>query len=430
MKKINIGLVGFGTVGTGLVKILQRNGGLIQARTGVKLRLAKIADIDLKTSRGVKVRAGILTSDFRKLIADPEIDVIVELIGGCRVAKTVVLESLRQRKAVVTANKALLAEHGLEIFSAAKRYHTDIYYEASVAGGIPVIKLFKEGLVANQIQTMQGIVNGTANYILTKMSKERMSFKEALRNAKDGGFAEANPKLDVEGIDSAHKLVILSSLATGIWIDLPKVYTEGITQITHQDIVYADELGYVIKLLAITKEHRHGIEVRVHPTLVSRQYQLAWVNGVYNAVYIVGDNLGKALYSGRGAGQLPTASAVVADIVDVARNLAAGVSQRVPVMHFTKQAKRILPIAEVVSQYYLRFSAMDRPGVLAKISGILGRNSISIAAVIQKGRDTRNAVPIVMMTHKAVEKNVNTALAEIDKLREIRQRTMRIRVED
>jgi len=331
---------------------------------------------------------------------------------------------------VVTANKALLAECGQEIFAAAKRYNTDIYYEASVAGGIPVIKLFKEGLVANQIQNMQGIVNGTANFILTKMSKEGVSFKEALRSAQEGGFAEANPKLDIEGIDAAHKLVILSSLATGTWVDLPKVYTEGITHITHQDIVYADELGFVIKLLAISKEHRHGIEVRVHPTLISKQYQLASVNGVYNAIYIEGDSLGKALYSGRGAGQLPTASAVVADIVDVARNLSSGVSHRVPVMHFTRQAKRILPMAEVVSQYYLRFSVMDRPGVLAKISGILGRNSISIAAVIQKGRDKRNAVPLVMMTHKAVEKNVRAALAEIDKMREVRQKTMRIRVED
>lgn len=430
MKTINVGLIGFGTVGTGVAKILLREKALIRERTGIKVNLARIADIDLKRPRNVKVPSSILTKDARKIINDPEIDIVVELVGGCRFAKNVVTEALTNGKAVVTANKALLAEHGKEIFATAEKYQSDLYYEASVAGGIPVVKLLREGLVANKIQKMLGIVNGTANYILTKMSKEGMSFKEALGLAKQEGFAEANPKLDVDGIDSAHKLVLLSSLATGTWVELGKVYTEGITHITHQDILNAEELGYVVKLLAIAKESNSRIEARVHPTLVSKKYQLAYVNGVYNAVFIEGNNIGKGMYSGRGAGQLPTASAVVSDIVDVSRNICYGAAQRISAIRFSNKSKRVVSMDDVFCQYYLRFTALDKPGVLARISGILGKNKIGIAAVIQKRRDERNAVPVVMMTHKAKEKNVNRALVVIDKLSEIKHKTMRIRVED
>lgn len=430
MKTINIGLVGFGTVGTGVVKILRRNKALIQKRTGLRLNLKRIADIDLRKARGVKVARGILTKDAGSIVSDPNIDIVVELIGGCTAAKDIIIQSLMQGKAVVTANKALLAENGKEIFGVAERYGGDIYYEASVASSIPIIKLLREGLVANRISSMLGIVNGTANYILTKMSTEGRSFKEALREAKAEGYAEAKPKLDIEGMDSAHKLAILASLAMGRWTDLKKIYTEGITRITHADIMYADEFGYVIKLLAIAKEKRGEIEVRVHPTLLSKQHQLSSVGGIYNAIYVTGDNMGNALFYGQGAGQLPAASAVVADIVDVARNLSYGIRHRVPAIGYTKEVKRLRPMEKVVTQNYLRFTVVDRPGVLAKISGILGRHKISIASVIQVGRHRVSAVPVVMMTHKAVEKDVRKALAETDRLPEARARTVRIRVEE
>lgn len=430
MKTINIGIIGFGTVGSGVVKILKKNRELIRERTGLRINLKKIADVDLSKRPGITVKRSLLTRDYRKIISDPNIDIIVELIGGCRVAKDVVIRSLKNGKAVVTANKALLAEHGKEVFFQAERYGGDIYYEASVAGSTPIIKLLREGLVANKINSMLGIVNGTSNYILTKMSREGKNFKEALCEAKTEGYAEANPRLDIEGIDSAHKLAILSSLAMGKWIDANKVYTEGITRITHEDILYAARFGYVIKLLAITKEKKGEIEVRVHPTLLSRKHQLSLVGGVYNAIFVKGDNVGNALYYGKGAGQLPAASAVVADIVDVARNLSHGIKHRVPAIRYSKQKKRIKPMEQIVCKNYLRFNVLDRPGVLAKIAGILGRHKISIESVLQVGRHRVSSVPVVIMTHKALEKNVRKALAETDRLPQVRAATVRVRVEE
>lgn len=429
MKTINVGLIGFGTIGSGVVKILQKNSGLVRERTGIKLNLVKIADIDIETSRGVKVSKSMLTKDVWKVVNDPSIDIIVELVGGCRIAKKIVKEALKKGKAVVTANKALLAEYGQELFDIAKQYGGSIYYEASVAGGIPIIKTFREGLVANRIKKLLGIVNGTANYILTKMSLENVGFKEALNDAKEKGYAEANPKLDIDGIDSAHKLAILGSLVTGTWINLKQIYTEGISHITYQDISYADELGYVVKLLGIVKENHGEVEARVHPALLSKKYQLSSVNGVYNAIYLEGDNVGKFQLFGRGAGQLPTASAVVADLVDAGRDIINGVKRDIIIGH-SKRSKKVKPMEKVYTKYYLRITALDKPGVLAKIAGIFGEYSIGIAQVIQKRYDRGNAVPIVIMTHSAVENNLNEALAAIDKTSVVKGKTVRIRVED
>lgn len=420
MRTINIGIIGLGTVGSGVVSILRKNRAI-----GVPIRIAGIAEIDKKKWQGMD--SSILTTDVNKVIDNS--DIVVELIGGCRTAKDIVIGALKKGKAVVTANKALLAEFGREIFSTAERYGCDIYYEASVAGGIPIIKILREGLVANRISSILGIVNGTSNYILTKMQEEGADFKKALAEAQKEGYAEQDPSLDVEGIDSAHKLVILSSLAMKRWINLKDVYIEGITHITHSDILYADELGYAIKLLAICKDQKGKIEVRVHPTLLPKQHQLSGVNGVYNAIFITGDNVGSQLFYGRGAGKFPAASAVVADIVDVARNLYFGTRHRVPIIRYSTQTKSIRPMEDVVSECYLRFTVVDRPGVLAKISGILGRHKISIASVIQKARHRVYAVPVVMMTHKAVERDIRKALSQIDRLPEVRAKTVMIRVE-
>lgn len=393
------------------------------------INISGIVEIDPKKRRAAGLDRSIFTT-YRKIVGNPDIDIVVELIGGCKIAKKIVMNALKNGKAVVTANKALLAEYGKEIFSTAEKYGGDIYYEASVAGGIPIIKIIREGLVANRITSILGIVNGTSNYILTKMQEEGADFRKVLKEAQEEGYAERDPTLDVEGIDSAHKLVILSSLAMGRWIDFKNVYTEGITSITHSDILCADEFGYVIKLLAICKEERGEIEVRVHPALLPRHHQLSGVRGIYNAIFISGDKVGDQLFYGKGAGKYPAASAVVADIVDVARNLNFGIKHRVPAIRYSRQVKRIRPMEEVVNQCYIRFTTVDRPGVLAKISGILGRNRISIASVIQKGRHKVSAVQIVMMTHRAVEKDIRRAIKVIDRLPEVRAKTVMIRVEE
>lgn len=424
MRKINVGIVGLGTVGSGVVEILQKNKSI-----GVPINIAGVAEIDPKKRQSAGLDRSIYVTD-RKIVDNPDIDIVVELIGGCKEARNIVIDALKNGKAVVTANKALLAEYGKEIFSTAERYGGDIYYEASVAGGIPIIKILREGLVANRINSILGIINGTSNYILTKMQEEGADFRKVLREAQDEGYAEKDPTLDVEGIDSAHKIVILSGLAMGRWVDLKNVYTEGITNITHSDILYADEFGYVIKLLAICKEERGEIEVRVHPTLLPKQHQLSGARGIYNAIFITGDRIGSQLFYGKGAGKYPASSAVVADIVDVARNINFGIKHRIPAMRYSRQIKRIRPMEEVVNQCYIRFTTVDRPGVLAKISGILGRNRISIASVIQKSRHKVSAVPIVMMTHRAVEKDIRRAIKEIDRLPEVRAKTVMIRVEE
>ena len=433
MKQIRIGLLGFGTVGSGMVKILLENREVIESRLGASLALKWIADIDLETDRGVAVDASLLTRDGKTVIDDPEVDIVVELIGGYEVAKSFILQAIENGKHVVTANKALLAVHGDEIFSAALRKGVEVGFEASVGGGIPLIRSMKEGLVANRIGSLFGILNGTANYILTKMTEEGSPFSEVLKEAQALGYAEADPTFDIEGIDTAHKLTILLGIAYGVPINFGVVYTEGISKVTPLDIRFMKEFGYRIKLLAISKDDGEAIEARVHPTLIPDDSMLANVNEAYNALYIKGDAVGSVMLYGPGAGMMPTGSAVVSDLVDVARNILKGAVGRVPSLGYQAadvKARRIKAIEELQSEYYFRFSAEDRPGVLSKISGILGKHRISIKSVHQKGRDLLGAVPIVMITHEAREAAVRVALSEIDQVEVVKDKTVLIRIED
>jgi len=431
MKTINIGLVGFGTVGTGVVKLLKGQAPLLQRRLAARLRLKRIADLDLTKPRDVEVDPKILTTDAREIIEDPAIDIVIELIGGTTAAREVSLAALRSGKHLVTANKALLATHGLELFRAAAEKRVDLGFEATVCGGIPIIRAVREGLVANRIHSIEGIVNGTCNYILTKMTELGAPFAEVLKEAQDQGYAEANPSLDIDGIDAAHKLQILASIAYGGSVDFNAIYVEGIRGIDPDDIQYAKELGYRVKLLAIAKETDGEIEVRVHPTLIPEDHLLASVGGVFNAVYIVGDATGSLMFYGRGAGQLPTASAVVSDVVEIAQNiLYQRPSRPSHIPAIAGEGLKIRPMDEVRTRYYLRVMAVDKPGVLSKVSGILGSHGISIASVIQKGRHARASVPVVMMTHEAVEGAMRRALAEIDALDVVSGRTVCLRVEE
>jgi homoserine dehydrogenase len=431
MKTINIGLVGFGTVGTGVVKLLKGQAPLLERRLAARLRLKRIADLDLTKPRDVEVDPKILTTDAREIIEDPAIDIVIELIGGTTAAREVSLAALRSGKHLVTANKALLATHGLELFRAAAEKRVDLGFEASVCGGIPIIRAVREGLVANRIHSIEGIVNGTCNYILTKMTELGAPFAEVLKEAQDQGYAEANPSLDIDGIDAAHKLQILASIAYGGSVDFNAIHVEGIRGIDPDDIQYAKELGYRVKLLAIAKETDGEIEVRVHPTLIPEDHLLASVGGVFNAVYIVGDATGSLMFYGRGAGQLPTASAVVSDVVEIAQNiLYQRPSRPSHIPAIAGEGLKIRPMDEVRTRYYLRVMAVDKPGVLSKVSGILGSHGISIASVIQKGRHARASVPVVMMTHEAVEGAMRRALAEIDALDVVSGRTVCLRVEE
>ena len=433
MKSINIGLLGFGTVGTGVVKILQQNSGVIEKRLGAKLNLKWIADLDIDRDRGVKVDKNILTKDANKVLNDPEVNIVIELIGGYEPAKSFILQALKNKKHVVTANKALLAKNGSEIFETASKNNVDIGFEASVGGGIPIIRAIKEGFTANNIQSVYGIVNGTCNYILSKMSDEGRQFDEVLKEAQALGFAEANPSLDIDGIDSAHKVTILSSIAFGVRVDFDKVYTEGISKITPIDINFAREFGYRIKLLAITKKSGNEIEVRVHPTMVREDNPISKVNGVLNAIEVTGDAVGENMLIGRGAGDMPTGSAVVGDVIDISRNiLNSGVNRVSPLSFLPKYIEdaEIKNISNIISEYYIRFSVLDKPGVLSKISGVLGNNSISISSVIQKGRGEKGGVPLVIMTHSAKEKDIQKALSEIDKLDAVLDKSVLIRVEN
>jgi len=431
MKTINIGLVGFGTVGTGVVKLLKGQAPLLQRRLAARLRLKRIADLDLTKPRDVEVDPKILTTDAREIIEDPAIDIVIELIGGTTAAREVSLAALRSGKHLVTANKALLATHGLELFRAAAEKRVDLGFEATVCGGIPIIRAVREGLVANRIHSIEGIVNGTCNYILTKMTELGAPFAEVLKEAQDQGYAEANPSLDIDGIDAAHKLQILASIAYGGSVDFNAIHVEGIRGIDPDDIQYAKELGYRVKLLAIAKETDGEIEVRVHPTLIPEDHLLASVGGVFNAVYIVGDATGSLMFYGRGAGQLPTASAVVSDVVEIAQNiLYQRPSRPSHIPAIAGEGLKIRPMDEVRTRYYLRVMAVDKPGVLSKVSGILGSHDISIASVIQKGRHARASVPVVMMTHEAVEGAMRRALAEINALDVVSGRTVCLRVEE
>ncbi len=434
MKEIKVGLIGFGTVGSGVARILQKNSRLIEKRMGARLILKRIADVDLKTNRGVKLKPGVLTPRAEEVIRDPEIDIVMELIGGIEPAKTFILRALRNRKHIVTANKALLALHGDEIFREAHRFGMDVNFEAAVGGGIPLIRSIKEGLVANRIHSIFGILNGTSNYILSKMTDEGGNFKEVLKEAQQKGYAEADPTYDIEGTDAAHKLAILARLAFGTPLRFKEIFIGGISEITPLDIQFGREFGYRIKLLAIAKMEKGKIEVRVHPTMIPEGHLLSTVDGVFNAIYVKGDAVGPVLFYGQGAGQMPTGSAVVSDLVELGRNVLTRASgRRVPLLSFQEWALGEIPLKkmdDVVMPFYIRFSALDRPRVLSKISGILGKNDISISAVNQKGRQINGAVPVVMMTHEAKEKNVHQALKEINRLGVIVGKTVFIRVEN
>ena len=430
MKKnaVNIGVIGFGTVGAGTVKILLRKRKELEEKLGFPVVLKSIADLDTKTSRGIKLPKGVLIKDSNAVLNDPEIDIVVELIGGTGAAKEITLKAIRSGKHVVTANKALLAEKGREIFRAAEKNNVTVGFEASVAGSIPIIKVIRESLIGNSIKNIYGIINGTANYILTKMTEEGAEFSDVLKEAQDLGYAEADPAFDIEGVDSAHKLTLLASLAFGIPLSFKKVYTEGITGITPLDIEFASEFGYKIKLLAITKQDGDEVEIRVHPAMVPEKNLISAVNGVFNAIYVDADATGDGLYYGKGAGEMPTASAVVSDIIDIAKIIRFGGKVQGSGIN-EKSDLKIRKMEEIRTSYYLRFTAADKPGVLSKISGILGSHNISIESMIQKGRETKKAVPVVMMTHDAREKDIVSALKKIDRLSIVSGKTMYLRVE-
>jgi homoserine dehydrogenase len=432
-REVRVGLIGFGTIGTGVVKLLQRQQAQIRARLGAGLKLVRIADIDLETDRGVKVDRKILTTDAEQLIDDPDIDIVVELMGGYEPARRFVRRAIRNGKSVVTANKALLAVHGNEIFAAAEQAGIDMGYEASVGGGIPIIRTLKEGLAGDHNRAIYGIVNGTSNYILSTMTQQGGEFDVVLKEAQKQGLAEANPTYDVDGTDAAHKLTLLIQLAFGTAVRFADIPVEGIRHVSQLDISFAREFGYVIKLLAIAKQDGDQIEARVHPTMVPRQHLLADVSGAYNAIAVHGEALGASMYFGLGAGMMPTATAVVADLMDVARNLLGDSRGRVAPLGYPlalQRRVRLKSMEALTSEYYLRFMVVDRPGALAKIAGILGTHEISIASVIQKEREHGASVPIVIRTHQARERNLRRALRAIDRLPVVRMKSVVIRIED
>ena len=433
MRSINIGLLGCGTVGTGVAKMLIENKNLISSRVGADLILRRVADIDVKRDRGLKFDDGVLITDARHVVDDPEIDIIIEMIGGEGVARELILRAFDHGKPVVTANKALLASQGDVIFKAAAQKGVDLAFEASVGGCMPIIKALRESLVGNHIKSMTGILNGTCNYILSKISDEKSSFESALTEAQANGFAETDPTLDVEGFDTAHKLAILASLAYGTGMNFKDIYTEGISRITPLDIEFSSQFGYKIKLLAISKDHGDVIEARVHPTMIPFDNLLSNVNGSLNAITISGDAVGDILLYGHGAGMMPTASAVISDTVDIARNILSGTNNRIPLLAYQMDHIRhipVMPLDEISTHYYVRFSALDQPGVLSKISGILGNYGISIKTVHQKGRKMNGSVPIVMLTHLSKEADVRKALTEITALDIVGDAPVLIRIED
>jgi homoserine dehydrogenase len=429
MRKINIGLIGFGNIGCGVVKILQQRKSLLAQKIGIEIVIKRICDKNLTLIRDVSVDKGCLSRDAFEIINDPQIDIIVELIGGINPAKEFILAALKKGKHVVTANKALLAEHGNELFAVASERGKNIYFEASVGAGIPIIKSIKEGLVANKFSSIFGIVNGTSNYVLTQMSKESCSLAFAIKAAKEQGFAEKDPTLDIEGIDSAHKLVLLTYLAFGRIVSLKDIFIEGISQVSASDIAYARDLGYAIKLLAIVKKEADELEVRVHPTLLPCEHLLSSVDGVFNAIYVSSDLAGDLMFYGPGAGQLSAASAVVSDIVDLTQDIKAGLFR--PTLNSIEDSsiKGLRKINEFENKYYIRIMAVDKPGVLAKVAGILAKFGISIASVTQKERLRSQVVPVVMVTHEVKEKNLRGALKMINKLKDIKEESVAIRIE-
>jgi homoserine dehydrogenase len=434
MKPINVGLLGIGTVGSGTWDVLNRNASEIQRRAGRAIRITRVADKDVRRARSIVGKKALVTGDGFALVRDKSIDIVVELIGGYTIAKQLVLEAIAHGKHVVTANKALLATHGNQIFKAAQKRGVMVAFEASVGGGIPIIKALREGLAANRIEWIAGIINGTSNFILSEMRDKGLPFADALADAQARGYAEADPTFDIEGVDAAHKLTILSALAFGIPMQFRKAYVEGISKLSREDIGYAEQLGYRIKLLGITKKVAKGIELRVHPTLVPTRRLIANVEGVMNGILVKGDAVGPTLYYGAGAGSQPTASAVVADLVDVTRLITADPEHRVPHLAFQPDQLSgvpILGIEQVETSYYLRMRVADKPGVLADITRLLARSKISIDAMVQKEpAEGERQVDIVMLTHRALEKNVDEATRRIERLRSVLGRIVRLRLEE
>ena len=428
MKKIRVGLIGYGTIGSGVVESLRKKNKLLKDRSGLDIKTVKICDKSKRALRRAKGKGALLTANANDILKDKTIDVVVELIGGTKAAKDVIIRAIRAGKHVVTANKALLAVHGREIFKLAQSKGVSVGFEASVAGGIPIVKALREGLISNRIDTIYGIINGTSNFILTRMEEGKYDFKKALSEAQKKGFAERNPELDINGVDSAHKLAILALIGFKFSVDFRDIYVEGIKKIEHLDIEYAGELGYTVKLLGIAKRVNGALEVRVHPTLLPNDYILSSVRGIYNAIFVKGDLIGRNLFYGKGAGKYPTASAVISDIIEIGKNLKAG-KGHILAPDTVNRIKRVRKFGSIESRYYIRFAAIDRPGVLARISGILGRHNISIASVTQKERRAAHVVPIVMMTHKAQEANMQKALKEIGNMAAIKDKPVRIRVE-
>jgi len=434
MKPFQVGLLGAGTVGGGTFAVLQRNQEEIRRRAGREIRISHVADVDLARARAVVGGAAEVTSDARAVLQLPEIDAVIELIGGTTIAKTLVLEAIDAGKHVVTANKALLAVHGTEIFAAARENGVVVAFEAAVAGGIPIIKALREGLTANRIEWIAGIINGTTNFILSEMREKRIDFAAALADAQRLGYAEADPTFDVGGIDAAHKATIVSAIAFGVPVQFAKAYVEGIAELQAADIAYAEQLGYRIKLLAITKRRAAGIELRVHPTLVPSKRLIANVEGAMNAVMVEGDAVGTTLYYGKGAGAEPTASAVIADLVDIARLATADPDHRVPHLAFQPAAVQdlgVLPIDEVVTAFYLRLQVADETGVLARITGILAEHGISIDALLQRPSGAGEArTDVIILTHDTVEGRMTAAIAKMQALPTTLAKIVRIRKED
>ena len=435
MSDIKVGLIGYGNIGAGVVKLLQQNSDVIRSKVGAGIVLKRIADLDITSDRGVTVNPDCLTTDVNAIFDDPDISVVIELVGGYEPAKSFVLKAIEKGKHIVTANKALLALHGDEIFSAAARKGVEVQFEASVGGGIPVLTSIKGNLAANRIGSVIGIMNGTCNYILTRMTQEGADFADVLTAAQELGYAEPDPTFDIEGVDTAHKLAILISLCFGTRIDFNSIYTEGISRISGLDVKFASEFGYRIKLLAIGKLTEGQVEARVHPTMIPLHNPLAEVNGVFNAIRLSGDFVGPVMFYGRGAGQNPTASAIVGDLIGLSRSMLAGAGRRIAPLGFMDDRVVTLPLkpmSEIRSKYMLRFSALDKPGVLAAIAGSLGKHGISIESMVQTSHQVDDAapVPIVIMTHEAREGAVQDALAEIDRFDVISQKTGYIRIED
>jgi homoserine dehydrogenase len=432
MQQVNLGIIGGGTVGGGVYQALQRNSRLMASRLGIGLRVVKVAVRDVKKKRAVNIPKAILTTDWAAVVNDPRVNLIVELMGGTTTARQVVLAALRQGKPVVTANKALLSAHGEELFEAAQRHGTNLYYEASVAGGIPIIKVLREGLIGNRITRLYGIVNGTCNYILSRMKLEGADFGDVLADAQRLGYAEAEPSLDIDGHDAAHKTGILASLAHGFWVNPKHVHVEGIRNVTRLDMEFADLLGYTIKLLGIVKRSGDdaAVQVSVYPTLVPNSHVLASVNGVFNAVFVRGDVVGDTLYYGRGAGQDATASAVLSDLADAALDLKCGTRSRIPPFVPHERDGAVLPIDDVVCRYYVRLSVIDRPGTLARIAAILAKAKIGISSVIQPEGHVGASVPLILMIHDATNAAMQKALAAIGKLPVIKGAPVMFRVED